>query len=82
MTEQTKTELDRVVAGHTGFKSMAELIHAPDGYFPTIRIDLYPHLEVVADAYDLCMECLNDSRRAYRVYPHYKPLYALTGGGQ
>lgn len=69
---------DQLVAKHTAFKNMDELLGAKGGYYPTLRTqsanDDHPQLQPsereelgrLADAYDAYQHARGDSRRAHR----------------
>lgn len=64
--EANKPSLDALVAKHTEFATMQDMVEAKGGYRPTIYVNR-PAMLRIADAYDAIQEFLGDSRRAYRV---------------
>ncbi len=72
--------LDRICRAHTAFASFLDLLTAPAGYRPSIRLDLTGRDgERLARAYDAAQAAWGDPRRAFVTGA---PITRKRGGGQ
>ncbi len=64
--ENTISVLDDICKRFTASKTFDELINLHPDYNPTFADNLYPEMEILANAYDRTMRAFGDKRRAYR----------------
>ncbi len=62
--------IDQLVAKHTAFSTMQDMLDAQGGYRPSLRTNTAPtwrsEIGRIADAYDAAQTVRGDSRRAHR----------------
>lgn len=65
LTPWLHRRIDKLVAKHTAFNDLWDLLHTGGSYRPTLDTSNNER-RLIADAYDATQAALGDSRRAYR----------------